>query len=178
MRCSSNCIAAMARTTALRRSKDDLAAANPATPLLTFALDFHRKESVCGGHGPSLTGSLLSPASAAWPPRGLGGGGAMLRRHVLKPARGLMAAHVCSLTCTLPQSAKPPATNFLNRSPRTIMLAEAFRAELDRGMALADYEVVNALLYQRRCSQQSVVANLADKSPHALERNHRPKGLP
>ena len=63
------------------RSKDDLAAANPATPLLTFALDFHRKESVCGGHGPSLTGSLLSPASAAWPPRGLGGGGAMLRRH-------------------------------------------------------------------------------------------------
>jgi len=63
VRCSSNCIAAMARTTALRRSKDDLAAANPATPLLTFALDFHRKESVCGGHGPSLTGSLLSPAS-------------------------------------------------------------------------------------------------------------------
>ena len=63
------------------RSKDDLAAANPATPLLTFALDFHRKESVCGGHGPSLTGSLLSPASAAWPPRGLGGGGAILRRH-------------------------------------------------------------------------------------------------
>src|ERR1700681_1950076 len=27
-----------------------------------------------------LTGSLLSPASAAWPPRGLGGGGALLRR--------------------------------------------------------------------------------------------------
>jgi len=36
VRCSSNCIAAMARTTALRRSKDDLAAANPATPLLTL----------------------------------------------------------------------------------------------------------------------------------------------
>jgi hypothetical protein len=30
VRCSSNCIAAMARTTALRRSKDDPAAANPA----------------------------------------------------------------------------------------------------------------------------------------------------
>jgi hypothetical protein len=62
-------------------SKDDPAAANPATPFLTVALDFHRKESVCGGHGPSLTGSLLSPASAAWPPRGFGGGGAMLRQH-------------------------------------------------------------------------------------------------
>jgi hypothetical protein len=67
VRCSSNCIAAMARTTALRRSKDDPAAANPATLLLTFALDFHRKESVCGGHGPSLTGSLFSPASEAAP---------------------------------------------------------------------------------------------------------------
>jgi hypothetical protein len=33
------------------RSKDDPAAANPATTLLTFALDFHRKESVCGDHG-------------------------------------------------------------------------------------------------------------------------------
>jgi hypothetical protein len=44
------------------RSKDDPAAANPATTLLTFALDFHRKESVCGGHGAtSLNGSLLSP---------------------------------------------------------------------------------------------------------------------
>jgi DNA end-binding protein Ku len=33
------------------------------------------------GHGRlSLTGSLLSPASAAWPPQGLGGGGALLRR--------------------------------------------------------------------------------------------------
>ena len=30
--------------------------------------------------GPSLTGSLLSPASALGPPRGLGGGGALLRR--------------------------------------------------------------------------------------------------
>ena len=30
--------------------------------------------------GPSLTGSLLSPASALWPPRGLGGGSALLRR--------------------------------------------------------------------------------------------------
>jgi hypothetical protein len=29
----------------------------------------------------SLIGSLLSPASAAGPPRGLGGGGALLRRH-------------------------------------------------------------------------------------------------
>ena len=57
------------------------------------------------------------------------------------------------------------------------MLAETFRAELDRGMALAGYEVVNAL-YTNAVSQQSVVANLADKSPYALERNHRPKGLP
>ena len=30
---------------------------------------------------PSLIGSLLSPASADGPPRGLGGGGALLRRH-------------------------------------------------------------------------------------------------
>jgi hypothetical protein len=30
--------------------------------------------------GPSLTGSLLSPASALGPPRGLGGGGVLLRR--------------------------------------------------------------------------------------------------
>jgi len=46
-----------------------------------FALDFAFKQSVHGGHGRlSLTGSLLSPASAAWPPRGLGGGGALLRR--------------------------------------------------------------------------------------------------
>jgi hypothetical protein len=33
----------------LCRSKDDAAAANPATLLLTFALDSYGKESVCGG---------------------------------------------------------------------------------------------------------------------------------
>jgi hypothetical protein len=44
---------AMARMAAiLCRSKDDPAAANPATLLLTFALDSYGKESVCGGHGP------------------------------------------------------------------------------------------------------------------------------
>src|SRR4029077_3597590 len=43
-----------------------------------FALDLSLERSMHGG--PSLTGSLLSPASALGPPRGLGGGGALLRR--------------------------------------------------------------------------------------------------
>jgi len=97
LRCSSNCIAAMARTTALRRSKDDLAAANPATPLLTFALDFHRKESVCGGHGPSLTGSLLSRLASA--------GFGRWRRDVA-PARLRGVWHVKEQTCAVHQTAR------------------------------------------------------------------------
>ena len=63
------------------RCRDEPAAANPTIPLPHFALDFSRKESVCGSRTASLAGLLLSPASAPWPPRGLGGGGAMLRRN-------------------------------------------------------------------------------------------------
>ena len=87
----------MARTTALRRSKDDPAAANPATPLLTFALDFHRKESVCGGHGPSLTGSLLSRLASA--------GFGRWRRDVA-PARLRGVCHVKEQTCAVHQTAR------------------------------------------------------------------------
>jgi hypothetical protein len=48
--------------------------------LTSFAPDLSLEPSMHGGHGtPSLTGSLLSTASAIGPPRGLGGGGAMLR---------------------------------------------------------------------------------------------------
>jgi hypothetical protein len=35
-----------------------------------FALDFSRKESVCGGTDSEPVASLLSPASACGPPRG------------------------------------------------------------------------------------------------------------
>ena len=42
---------------------------------------FLQRERVWWSPTASLTGSLLSPASARGPPRGLGGGGAMLRRH-------------------------------------------------------------------------------------------------
>src|SRR6516162_10338901 len=87
----------MARTTALRRSKDDLAAASRRTPLLTFALDFHRKESVCGGHGPSLTGSLLSRLASA--------GFGRWRRDVA-PARLRGVWHVKEQTCAVHQTAR------------------------------------------------------------------------
>src|SRR5439155_22828129 len=43
-------------------------------------LSMQRERVWCPGT-PSLTGSLLDPASAARPPRGMGGGGAMLHRH-------------------------------------------------------------------------------------------------
>jgi len=48
-----------------------------------FALDFERKESVCVARntGPDRP-APLAPASADGPPRGLGGGGALLRRHI------------------------------------------------------------------------------------------------
>src|SRR5262249_61260180 len=46
-----------------------------------FALDFPRKESVCGDPGRRACPACSShPASADRPPRGLGGGGALLRR--------------------------------------------------------------------------------------------------
>jgi hypothetical protein len=44
------------------RSKDDPPAANPATPLLTFALDFRRKESVIT----NIAGSRFSAHTPAW----------------------------------------------------------------------------------------------------------------
>jgi len=46
-----------------------------------FALDFPRKQSVCGDHGRRAWPACSShPASADGPPRGLGGGGALLRQ--------------------------------------------------------------------------------------------------
>jgi hypothetical protein len=62
------------------RSRDD-PAGQLGNTIAHFALDFSRQESVCGGHGQRACGLLLSPASALRPPRGLGGGGAILRRH-------------------------------------------------------------------------------------------------
>ena len=54
-----------------------------------FALDFPRKQSVCGEHGRRACPACSShPASADRPPRGLGGGGALLRLCV--PIRGAL----------------------------------------------------------------------------------------
>src|SRR6266566_4727949 len=69
------------------RSKDDLAAAKPATPLLSLRWTLSAKRACVWSRTPSQIGSLLSPASADGPPRGLGGGGAMLRR----PRRDFLA---------------------------------------------------------------------------------------
>src|SRR6516162_429174 len=71
--------------------------ASRRTPLLTFALDFHRKESVCGGHGPSLTGSLLSRLASA--------GFGRWRRDVA-PARLRGVWHVKEQTCAVHQTAR------------------------------------------------------------------------
>jgi hypothetical protein len=69
-------------------------------PIAQFALDFPRQESVCGDHG--------RPASADGPPRGLGGGGALLppalRRAVVPTLlRGVL--HVQAQTCAHHQGA-------------------------------------------------------------------------
>jgi hypothetical protein len=47
--------------------------------LMSYGAD--RVERLWWPRTASLAGLLLFPASAPWPPRGLGGGGAMLRRH-------------------------------------------------------------------------------------------------
>jgi hypothetical protein len=56
---------------------------DPGMKIAHFLLDFVCKQSVSDDpRSPDLIGSrLLSPASAVWPPRGCGGGGAVVRRH-------------------------------------------------------------------------------------------------
>jgi hypothetical protein len=74
-------IAAMARIAAIFcRSRDDPAAANPAHHCSLCAGLFPQRERVLWSRTASLMALLLSPASARRPPRGLGGGGAMLRQ--------------------------------------------------------------------------------------------------
>src|SRR5437667_11580663 len=70
------------------RSKDDPAVAKPATPLLSLRWTLSAKRAcvVITGTEPDRA-QLLAPASADGPPRGLGGGGAMLRR----PRRDFLA---------------------------------------------------------------------------------------
>src|SRR5580692_468888 len=71
----------------LVRSRNDCTAPKPAQKIVHFLLDFLRKQSVSGGQrsphaeaAPASRPALLSPASAIRPPRGCGGGGAMVRR--------------------------------------------------------------------------------------------------
>jgi hypothetical protein len=75
-----SCIAELQRLRFLP-IQDDSAAAKAITPLLTLRWTFRAKGACVWLRIPSLNGSLLSPASADGPPRGLGGGGALLRRH-------------------------------------------------------------------------------------------------
>src|SRR5262249_5656337 len=63
------------------RSRDDPAAAKPATPWLTLRWTFSAKRACVVVTDGKLDGFAPLPASARGPPRGLGGGGAMLRRH-------------------------------------------------------------------------------------------------
>jgi len=82
-------------------SNDTPSAAKPVNTIAHFALDFERKERVCGDHGRRAYLALSScPASADGPPRGLGGGGALLRRHDREECW-----HVQAQTCADPQGA-------------------------------------------------------------------------
>src|SRR4051794_15177739 len=93
-----------------------------------FPLDFFAKRSMHGGHGSSLTGLPLSPASAARPPRGFGGGGAMLRRN----ARG-SSLSCQSVNAPAPQNRELAQKSVPGRPRAPSQYASTFEADAGRG---------------------------------------------